>query len=66
MPSSGSWKRSDVSVTIRIGDIDVVNSSEEKLLGIQIDSKLSFNKHVTNFAKRLVINSLHLLPYPHI
>ena len=42
-------QRSDVPVTVRIGNIDVVNSSNEKLLGIQIDSKLSFDKHVANF-----------------
>ena len=43
-------QRNDVPVTVWIGDIDVVNSSEEKLLGIQIDSKLSFDKHVIEVA----------------
>ena len=32
-------------VTVRIGNSEVVNSSQEKLLGVQIDSKLSFDNH---------------------
>ena len=31
-------RRCDDSVTVRIGHADVVNSSQEKLLGVQIDS----------------------------
>ena len=41
MPFVGSWaERCDDPVTVRIGSADVVNSSEAKLLGAQIDSKL--------------------------
>ena len=39
-------QRCDDSVTIKIGNTDIVNSSEEKLLGVHIDSKLSFDYHV--------------------
>ena len=59
-------QRSDIPFTVRIGDIEVVNSSDEKLFGIQIDIKLSFDKHITICAKKLVINCMHLLAYPHI
>ena len=36
-------QRCDDPVTVKIGNTDVVNSSEEKLLGIHIHSKLSFD-----------------------
>ena len=39
--------RCDDPVTVRIGSADVANSSEEKLLGVQVDSKLSFDNHVS-------------------
>ena len=32
----------DTNVTAKIGEFDVKNSSEVKLLGVKIDSKLSF------------------------
>ena len=38
---------SDDPVDVRIGNSEVVNSSGEKLLGIQIDNKLSFDNHVS-------------------
>ena len=38
---------SDDPVTVRIGNPEVVNNSEEKLLGVQIDNKLSFENHVS-------------------
>ena len=40
-------QRCDDSVTVKIGNTDVDNSSEEKLLGVHIDSKLSFDYHVS-------------------
>ena len=40
-------QRCDDPVTVRIGSTDVVNSSEEKLLGVQIDRELSFDNHVS-------------------
>ena len=46
-------QRCDDPVTVRIGNADVVSSFEEKLLGVQIDS-------------RLAINCMHSLAYRHI
>ena len=39
-------QRYDDSVTVKIGNADVVNSSEEKLLTVHVDSKVSFDYHV--------------------
>ena len=41
----GQWF--DNHDTVRIGDTYVVNNSEEKLLRFQIDSRLSFDNHVS-------------------
>ena len=53
-------QRCDDTVTVRIGNVDVVNSSEEKLLGVQIDSRLSFNNHVSKPCRK-VSNKLYAL-----
>ena len=45
-------QRSDDPVTVRIGNSEVVNSSEEKLLGFQIDNKLSFDNHVSKLCEK--------------
>ena len=37
----------DTDVTAKIGELDVKNSREKKLLGVKIDSKLSFKNHVS-------------------
>ena len=59
---------SDDPVTVRIGNSEVVNSSEEKLLGAAF--KLITNCPLAimsrNCAKRLAINFTHLLAYRHI
>ncbi|XP_045452174.1 uncharacterized protein LOC123661232 [Melitaea cinxia] len=39
---------------LRMGGVDVVLSSEIKLLGVVIDHKLTFNAHVANVCKRAV------------
>ena len=52
--------------TVRIGSANVVNSYEEKLLGVQIDSKLPSLTMFPNCAIRLAINFMRLLAYPHI
>ena len=53
-------QRCDDSVTIKIGNIDVVNSSEEKLLGVHIDSKFSFDYHVSKLCQK-ASNKLYAL-----
>ena len=44
-------KRCDDPVTVSIGNADVVKSSEEELLGVQIDSKLFFDNNVSKRQK---------------
>ena len=45
-------QRCDDSVTVKIGNTDVVNSSKEKLLGVHIDSKLSFDYHFSKLCQK--------------
>ena len=53
-------QRCDDPVTVRIGSANVVNSYEEKLLGVQIDSKLSFDNHVSKLCQK-ASNELYAL-----
>ena len=53
-------QRCDDPVTVKIGNTDVVNSSEEKLLGVHIDSKLSFYRHVSKLCQK-ASNKLYAL-----
>ena len=50
----------DDPVTVRIGHAEVVNSSEEKLLGVHIDNKLSFDHHVSKLCQK-ASNKLYAL-----
>ena len=50
----------DTDVTAKIGECDVKNSREEKLLGIKIDSKLFFQNHVSSLCKK-ASQKLHAL-----
>ena len=50
----------DTDVTAKIGELDVKNSMEEKLLGVKIDSKLSFENHVSSLCKK-ASQKLHAL-----
>ena len=50
----------DTDVTAKIGEFDVENSREEKLLGIKTDSKLSFEIHVSSLDKK-ASQKLHAL-----
>ena len=50
----------DTDVTAKIGEFDVKNSREEKLLGVKIDSKLSFEHHVSSLCKK-ASQKLHAL-----
>ena len=54
-------QRCDYPVTVKIGNTDVVNSSEEKLLRVHVDSKLSFYHHVSNFCQK-ASNKIYALP----
>ena len=42
----------DTDVTTKIGEFDVKNSREEKLYGVKIDSKLSFENSVSSLCKK--------------
>ena len=53
-------QRCDDSVTVKIGNADVTNDLEEKLLRVHIDSKLSFDHHVSNLCKK-ASNKLYAL-----
>ena len=53
-------QRCDDSVNVKIGNTDVVHSSEEKLLGVHIDSKLSFDHHVSKLCQK-ASNKLYAL-----
>ena len=46
-------------VTAKIGEFDVKNIWEEKLLGVKIDTKLSFEIIFLHFAKRQVKSYMH-------
>ena len=50
----------DTDVTAKIGEFDVKNSREEILLGVKIDSKLSFENHVSFLCKK-ASQKLHTL-----
>ena len=40
------------AVSANIGEFAINISNEEKLLGIKIDTKLSFDNHVSSFCKK--------------
>ena len=42
--------------SIKIDDTDIKSSSSKKLLGVIIDSKLTFNENVLQLCKKQVIN----------
>ena len=50
----------DTDVTVKIGKWDVKNSREEKLLGIKIDTKLSYKNHVSSLCRK-TSQKLHAL-----
>ena len=44
---------SDESCTAKIEDLSLKNSTEKKLLGVKLDSSLSFENHVTYLCKKI-------------
>ena len=50
----------DTDVTAKIEEFDVKNNREEKLLGVKIDTKLSFENHVSFLCKK-ASQKLHAL-----
>ena len=50
----------DIDATAKIGEFDVENSKEEKLIGVKIDSKLSFEINVSSPCKK-ASQKLHAL-----
>ena len=50
----------DTDETAKIGEFDVKNSREEKLLGVKIDIKLSFENHVSSLCQK-ASQKLHAL-----
>ena len=44
---------SDDSVSVGIGSSIITNSTEEKLLGVTLDSKLSFEQHLSNLCQKV-------------
>ena len=50
----------DTDVTAKIGELDVKDSKEVKLLGVKIDGKLSFENHVSSLCKK-ASQKLHAL-----
>ena len=50
----------DTDVTIKIGEFEVKNGREGKLLGVKIDTKLSFENHFSSLCKK-ASQKLHAL-----
>ena len=50
------WLSTDETVQVNIGTANINNGKCEKLLGIKIDCKLSFDDHIGNICKKLVQN----------
>ena len=53
-------------VAIRVGDTEIKNSEYKKLLGIKVDTKRNFNKHLNNVISKVSrkVNALpRVMPY---
>ena len=48
----------NTDVTAKIGEFDVKNSWEEKPLGVKIDTKLSFENHVSFYKSSKTLESM--------
>ena len=47
-------------VSMHVGEVQIEDSDDEKLLGITLDKKLTFKKHVQTICKKLVKSFMHL------
>ena len=47
-------------MNLNIGNINIENSTSEKLLGVKVDNKLNFNEHLDGITKKQVVK---LVPY---
>ena len=54
---------SDENCTARVEDFIMKNDTEEKLLGVKLNSNLSFENHVTSHCKRQTRNYTLLQEY---
>ena len=45
-------KTLDINPVFNIGDIDIIPENSVKLLGVEINSLLNFNKHISLICKR--------------
>ena len=50
----------DENISIMLGQYEIHNSNNQKLLGVTIDNKLTFNEHVTSLCKKAT-KKLHAL-----
>ena len=46
-------------IKINIGDFSIENSDCEKLLGVKIDNKLTFDYYVSDMCKKLIDKLMH-------
>ena len=51
---------SEDKVIMHVGEAQIEESDEEKLLGITFDKKISFKKHIQTLCKKLVKSFMHL------
>ena len=49
---------SNGKVTIKIGSHEIANTKREKLLGVHLDSGLSFDYHISESCKKQVVKSV--------
>ena len=47
------------TVKITIGNFDITNSKNEKLLGVKFDHKLSFDNHISELCKKAIEKSMY-------
>ena len=51
---------------VRVRPDKIWEDHSVKLLGVSIDNKLKFDKHVLNIIKKLILSSVHYQDYPNL